>query len=49
VIAAQVQSLAYAISTTTDPGPALREVKKDLEDVMADILGEMRPGSLKPN
>jgi hypothetical protein len=38
VIAAQIQSLAGAISATTDPGPALSQAKKDLEDVVADIL-----------
>jgi hypothetical protein len=35
VIAAQIQSLAGAISATTDPGPALSQAKKDLEDVVA--------------
>jgi hypothetical protein len=29
---------AGAISATTDPHPTLAQVKKDLEDVVADIL-----------
>lgn len=37
-IAAQIQSLARAISATTDPGPSLATVKKDLDSVVADIL-----------
>lgn len=36
--------VAGAIWATTDPGPALRQVKKDLEDVVADILRETLPG-----
>jgi hypothetical protein len=38
VIAAKIQALAGAISATTDPGPALSQAKKYLEDVVADIL-----------
>jgi hypothetical protein len=49
VIATQVQSLARAISATTDPGPTLSQVKKDLEDVVADILGRNVAGQYKPN
>jgi hypothetical protein len=38
VITAQIQSLAGAISATTDPGPSLSQAKQDLKDVVADIL-----------
>jgi hypothetical protein len=37
-IAAQIQSLARAISATSDPGPSLATVKQDLDSVVADIL-----------
>ena len=37
-IAAQIQSLARAISATTDPGPSLATVKQDLDSIVADIL-----------
>jgi len=37
-IAAQIQSLARAISATTDPGPSLATVKQDLDSIVTDIL-----------
>jgi len=37
-IAAQIQSLARAISATIDPGPSLATVKQDLDSIVADIL-----------
>ena len=37
-IAAQIQSLARAISATSDPGPSLATVKQDLDSIVADIL-----------
>jgi hypothetical protein len=37
-IAAQIQSLARAISATTDPGPSLATVKQDLDGIVADLL-----------
>jgi hypothetical protein len=48
VIAAQMQSLAGAISAT-DPRPTLRQVKKNLEDVVADILRRNTAGRSKSN
>jgi len=41
-IAAQLQSLARAISATTDPGPSLATVKQDLDSIVADILRTYR-------
>jgi hypothetical protein len=41
--------VAGAIWATTDPGPALRQVKKDLEDVVADILRRNAAGWSKLN
>lgn len=44
---------AGSISAITDPGPALSQVKKDLEDVVADILRRNASGAdqaqRKPN
>jgi hypothetical protein len=40
--------VAGAIWGTTDPGPALNDVKKNREDVVADILRRVAEWS-KPN
>jgi hypothetical protein len=46
-----VQSLAGAISATSNPGPALGQVQviTDLEDVVADILRRTAAGQSKTN
>jgi hypothetical protein len=43
VIAAQVQSLAGAISATTDPGPTLNQVKNTWTTSWRTSCSEMRP------
>jgi hypothetical protein len=42
VIAAQVQSLARAISATTDPKPSLIEVKDGLDSIVVELLQRTR-------
>jgi hypothetical protein len=41
-ISAQVQSLARALSATTDPEPSLATVKDGLESILAEIVRTSR-------
>jgi hypothetical protein len=41
-ISALVQSLARAVSSTTDPGPSLATVKDGLESILTEIIRTSR-------